>query len=69
LIEIGFMEQQRALQKKAGKAAQLVPPRRLAGLAPNTAIDWSDSWSDSDLQEFNTASARSVEAAEPEDSD
>jgi len=42
--------------------------RRLAALAPNTAIDWSDSWSDSDLQEFTAASARSVEAAESEDS-
>lgn len=43
--------------------------RRLAALAPNTAIDWSDSWSDSDLQEFTAASVRSIEAAEPEDSD
>jgi hypothetical protein len=42
--------------------------RRLAALAPNTAIDWSDSWSDSDLQEFTAASTRSVEAAESEDS-
>ena len=29
---------------------------RLAALAPNTAIDWSDSWTDSDLQEFTAAS-------------
>lgn len=43
--------------------------RRLAALAPNTSIDWSDSWSDSDLQEFTAASARSSEAAESEDSD
>ena len=43
--------------------------RRLAALAPNTAIDWSDSWSDSDLQEVTAASVRSIEAAEPEDSD
>jgi len=42
--------------------------RRLAALAPNTAIDWSDSWSDADLQEFTAASVRSVEAAETDDS-
>jgi hypothetical protein len=42
---------------------------RLAALAPNTAIDWSDAWSDSDLQEFTAASVRSVQAAEPKDSD
>jgi hypothetical protein len=42
--------------------------RRLAALAPNTAIDWSDSWSDSDLEEFTAASVRSAEAAEQEDS-
>jgi hypothetical protein len=27
--------------------------QRLAGLPPNTAIDWSDSWSESDLGEFH----------------
>ena len=42
---------------------------RLGDPAPNTAIDWSDSWSDSDLQEFTAASVRSVEAPESEDSD
>ena len=51
-------------------AAQLVAlARRLAALAPNTAIDWSDSWSDSDFQEFTAASMDSVEAAETEGSD
>lgn len=43
--------------------------QRLAALAPNTVIGWSDSWSDSDLQEFTAASVSSVEAAETEDSD
>jgi hypothetical protein len=43
--------------------------RRLAVLAPNTAIDWSDTWSDSDLQEFTAATVRSVEAQEAEDLD
>lgn len=41
---------------------------RLAGLASSTAIDRSDSWSELDLQEFTTASVRSVEAADKEDS-
>jgi hypothetical protein len=38
--------------------------RKVAALAPNTVIDWSDSWSDPDLQEFTAASVRSVETAE-----
>jgi hypothetical protein len=54
-------------REAAEELAALV--RRLADLAPNTAIDWADSWSDSDLQEFATASMRSLEAAETEDSD
>jgi hypothetical protein len=32
--------------------------QRLAALAPGTTIDWSDSWSDDDLQEFSAASLR-----------
>jgi hypothetical protein len=32
--------------------------RRLADRTPTTAIDWSDSWSESDLQEFTAASIR-----------
>jgi hypothetical protein len=50
----------------AAELAALV--RRLAALAPNTAIEWSDSWTDSDLQAFTDASVRSVDAAETEDS-
>jgi len=36
--------------------------QRLAALTPNTAIDWSDSWSDADLEEY------AVEAGEQEES-
>ena len=42
--------------------------RRLAAIAPNTAIDWSDVWSDADLEEYTAASLRSLEAGEQEDS-
>ena len=41
---------------------------RLAALTPNTAIDRSDSWTDSDLQELNAGSVLLVENAEKEDS-
>jgi hypothetical protein len=37
--------------------------QRLAALAPGT-IDWSDSWSDSDLQEFTAASLKRLEDEE-----
>lgn len=46
---------------------------RLAELAPNRKIDWSDSWSDScsdeDLNEFSAASLRRLETEESEDRD
>ncbi len=42
---------------------------RLATLAPNRRIDWSDSWSDEDLNEFRAASLRRLDAAESEDRD
>lgn len=42
---------------------------RLADLAPNHRIDWSDSWSDEDLKEFRAASLRRLEAEESEDKD
>ena len=38
--------------------------RRLAALAPDTAIDWSDSWSESDLEEYSAALQRSADADE-----
>jgi hypothetical protein len=40
---------------------------RLAALRPNTQIDWSDSWSDEDLEEFTAASVRRLEAEESEE--
>jgi hypothetical protein len=42
---------------------------RLAELAPNGRIDWSDSWSDEDLNEFRAASLRHLDAEESEDRD
>ncbi len=42
--------------------------QRLAALAPDTAIDWSDSWSDADLQDFTAASLRRFEAEQEEES-
>jgi hypothetical protein len=42
---------------------------RLAELAPNRKIDWSDSWSDEDLTEFTAASMRRLDAEESEDPD
>jgi hypothetical protein len=38
--------------------------QRLAVLAPGTVIDWSDSWSEQDLQEFTAASLKRLEAEE-----
>ena len=37
---------------------------RLAALAPNGRIDWSDSWSDEDLRDFSAASLRRLDDAE-----
>ena len=42
--------------------------RRLAALGPETRIDWSDYWSDDDLQEYTSASLRRLDAGEQEDS-
>jgi len=42
---------------------------RLAELAPNQRIDWSDSWSDEDLNDFRAASLRRLDAEESEDRD
>ena len=41
--------------------------QRLATLAPDTTIDWSDSWSEADLQEFTAASVRRLDAEEEEE--
>ena len=50
-------------EETAGELAALV--QRLAALAPGTPIDWSDSWSDADLQEFTAHSLRRLEEDEP----
>jgi hypothetical protein len=42
--------------------------QRLAALAPETSLDWSDSWSDEDLREFTAAALRRFEDEEQEDS-
>ena len=39
---------------------------RLASVAPDRRIDWSDSWSDDDLKEFRGASIRRLQASESE---
>jgi hypothetical protein len=61
-----LLEHFRRLPAEAAKElAALV--QRLAALAPGTRIDWSDAWSDEDLQEFTAASVRQLEARERED--
>lgn len=40
---------------------------RLAELAPNQRIDWSDSWSDEDMNDFRAASLRRLDAEESGD--
>jgi len=42
---------------------------RLASLAPDRKIDWSDSWSDEDLKEFRAASMRRLDASDSEGGD
>jgi len=49
----------------AGELSRLV--ERLAALAPERKIDWSDSWSDEDLREFRAASVRRLEEIESEE--
>jgi hypothetical protein len=41
---------------------------RLATLSAHGEIDWSDSWTDEDLQSFRAASLARLEAEESEDS-
>ena len=40
---------------------------RLAEVAPDRPIDWSDSWSGADLKGFRAASLRRLDAEESED--
>jgi hypothetical protein len=42
---------------------------RLATLSPQGRIDWSDSWTDEDLQDFRAASLRRLDTEESEESD
>jgi hypothetical protein len=42
---------------------------RLAELAPSHRIDWSDSWTDEDMNDFRAASLRRFDAEESEDRD
>ena len=49
----------------AGELSRLV--ERLAALAPERKIDWSDSWFDEDLREFRAASVRRLEESELEE--
>ena len=49
----------------AGELSRLI--ERLADLAPSRKIDWSDSWSDEDLQEFRAASVQRLEGSESEE--
>jgi len=51
----------------AGELSRLI--ERLASLAPERKIDWSDSWSDDDLNEFRAASVRRLEISEAEEAD
>jgi hypothetical protein len=51
--------------ESAGELARLI--ERLAAIAPERKIDWSDSWSDEDLREFRAASVRRLEESESED--
>ena len=41
---------------------------RLAALSPHRRVDWSDFWTDEDLQDFRAASLRRLEAEESEES-
>ena len=41
--------------------------QRLATLTPGTKIDWSDSWSDTDLREYTAASLKRFEDEEQDE--
>jgi hypothetical protein len=57
----------RAFRQLSPGAAEQVSAliARLAALNQN--VDWSDEWSDSDLQEFTSSSLRRLETEYPED--
>jgi len=66
--EASLVEAFRRLPRDAAEQLSALA-QRLAGLTPDRKIDWSDSWSDEDLQEFRIASLRRLEAEESEDPD
>lgn len=66
--EASLVEAFRRLPAAAAKELASLA-QRLAELAPNRRIDWSDSWSDEDLNEFRAASLRRLDAEESEDRD
>jgi len=41
--------------------------QRLAALGPGASINWSDSWSKSDLREYTAASLRKLDTNEQEE--
>jgi len=49
----------------AGELTRLI--ERLGAVAPERKIDWSDSWSEEDLQEFRGASLRRLWESEAEE--
>jgi hypothetical protein len=64
--EASFVQAFRRLPPNA--AAELTAlAERLAAIHPAARIDWSDSWSDEDLNEFTAASVRRLEAEESEE--
>jgi hypothetical protein len=64
--EMSLLEALRRLPPEA--AAELTAlAERLASLRPNTVIDWSDGWSDEDLNEFTTAAVNRLESEELEE--
>lgn len=61
--EVTLLEACRRLPSEvADELSALV--RRLANLASNTRIDWSDSWSDADLRDFTAHAIKRLEAGE-----
>lgn len=51
----------------AAEVSRLV--ERSAAVAPKSEIDWADSWSDQDLNDFRSASLRQLDQLELEQSD
>jgi hypothetical protein len=65
--EVSLVETFRRLPDTAAELSALA--ERLAACSPHGRIDWSDSWTDEDLQDFRAASLRRLDAEESEESD